>query len=291
MQKNRFHKVILPTDRWSARAISPVNISKEIDTARYGEVVIVHPGWAKSPERHAEFLVRLANNGFLPIGVDTRYAYADRQLTREDIISQPWVAGKDNPYFKNIGVTGNRWQYRRPTVLLEICRRLGVEERSYIGHSDGGRISALSAAAEPDIVNKLIVVNGAGTGNSSGGMRRLIKSNAIRAREIATGDTSFVETTSSAIGSITYAITHPRRTVAEKHVIQKADTWDVIDSFESDIDIAVFHAINDELISFDDCKQSAEQRPNVLFVPTAGGHSNIYKHAIQDLIIASLVPR
>lgn len=106
---------------------------------------------------------------------------------------------------------------------------------------------------------------------------------------MAAGDTGIVETASSAIGSVAYAITHPRRTVAEKHVIQKADTWDVIDNLESDVDIAVFHAINDELISFDDCKQSAEQRPNVLFVPTAGGHSNIYKHAIQDLIIAALI--
>lgn len=144
---------------------------------------MVHPGWAKSPERHAEFLVRLANNGFLPIGVDTRYAYADRQLAREDAISQLWVVGEDNPHFKDIGVTGNRWQYRRPTVLLEICRRPGIEERSYIGHSEGGRIGALSAAARPDIVNKLIVVNGAGTGNSSGGMRRLIKSNVNRAEK------------------------------------------------------------------------------------------------------------
>lgn len=290
MRRNTLNKVVLPTDRWTARAVSPVNISKGVDTAKYGEVLLFHPGWAKSPERHAEFLIRLADNGFLPIGVDTRYAYADRQQPRKSIVMQPKTVGEGNPYFDVKGAAGNRWQYRRPTALLEICKRLGVEERSYIGHSDGGRISALAATANPEVVNGLVVVNGAGTGNSSNGVQRLVRSNVNRARELTAGDGSIAETAASALGSVAYAMTHLRRTLAEKHVIQHADTWEVIDDIDADVAVTVFHATNDELISFDDCERNAQQRPSVEFVPTVGGHSNIYKPAVQSLIIRSLQP-
>lgn len=291
MSKYRLHEVILPTDRWSARAVSPVDISEGVDTAKYGEVVLVHPGWAKSPERHAKFLVRLANNGFLPIGVDTRYAYADRQQPRSSVIFQPKTVGKSNPYFKVDGTGDNRGQYRRPTVLLEICRRLGIEKRSYIGHSDGGRISTLATAAEPEKVNELVVVNGAGTGDSSSGVQRLIRSNTNRVKEMLVDDSSILETTASALGSAAYALTHLRRTIAEKHVIQNTNTWEVIDSLGSNVGVTVLHAISDELISFEDCERKAQQRPNVVFIPTIGGHSNVYEPAIQDLVIASLQPK
>lgn len=287
MSRHRLHEVLLPTDRWSARAVSPIDITHGIDDG-HGEVVIFHPGWAKSPERHAELLIKLANSDFLPIGVDTRYAYADRQHIRGNLLTQPMIVGKSNPYFKEAGITGNRWQYRRPTVLLEICRRLGIKERSYVGHSDGGRVSALAAAASRESTRKLIVVNGGGMGNSSKGVQRIAKSNINRAKELLANDTNIAENTASALGSVAYTLTHPRRFLAEKRVLQAADTWEVIGKVRDTIDVTVLHAMDDELISFEDCRRISAAHPEVNFVPTPGGHSNIYESSVQDLIVAAL---
>jgi pimeloyl-ACP methyl ester carboxylesterase len=286
--KMRMREVVLPTDRWQARAISPFDVSKGIDTDKYGEVVVVHPGWAKAPERHGRLLVRLADEGFLPIGVDTRYAYSDRRTPRKSLTSQRFRVGNTNPFFEATP-QDNRWRYRRPTVLLDVCERLGVTRRSYIGHSDGGRIAVIAAVADPSNVNKLIVVNGAGTGDSSGGAKRLTISNANRIGEFVSDVREIPAATASAIGSTVYALTHLRRTLAEKRAIQQADTWGEIDRLEdTETDVTVLHARNDKLISFNDSARAAEQRQWVDFVPTIGGHSNVYEPAVQVQIIQSL---
>jgi pimeloyl-ACP methyl ester carboxylesterase len=286
------HEVVLPTDRWSARAISPFDITQGINTDKYGEVVLVHPGWAKAPERHRHLLLKLAEHGFLPIGVDTRYAYSDRLSPRKSIVAQPFKVGKSNPFFEGSTTVDNRWRYRRPTVLLDICARLEIQRRSYVGHSDGGRIGVLAAVANPADVDNLVVINGAGTGSSSSGGRRFAKSNLSRVIELGNNISEIPEATSSAIGSAVYALTHFRRTFAEKQTIQATNTWAELDKLEhADIGVTVMHAVSDELISFDDSQLAAESRPWVNFTKLDGGHSNVYEPAVHDHIIQALQQR
>ncbi len=141
----QLYEVVLPTDRWSVRAISPIDIRDGVDDSM-GHPVVIHPGWGKAPERHTELMLDLTEAGYLPIGVDTRYGYSNRQLqpaTRFRVLTQPYSVGIDNPYFENSDSAANRWQYRRPTSLLHMCERLNIVERSYIGHSEGGRVVSL----------------------------------------------------------------------------------------------------------------------------------------------------
>ncbi|MBP7806926.1 alpha/beta fold hydrolase [Candidatus Saccharibacteria bacterium] len=286
--KNKLCEVVLPTDRWSAKVVSPIDISNGVDTDKYGDVVIVHPGWAKAPERHAKLLFRLASEGFLPIGIDTRYAYSDRRLPRRSLVGQQLMVGNENPFFA-ASAEDNRWRYRRPTVLLDICERLGVEQRSYVGHSEGGRISTLATVANSDDVSKLVLVNSAGTGSSAGGGKRLAHSNVNRIAELAQSPSQIPEATISALGSTAYALTHLRRTLAEKRIIQLADTWTEIDKLEgASVVVTILHAESDELISFGDSRDSAASRQWLSFIPTPGGHSNVYETHVHDQIIRSL---
>ena len=78
MSGEKLYEVVLPVDRWSLRAISPVDIREGLDPSSGSTAVIVHPGWAKSPERHADLLYGLLGAGFLPIGVDTRHGYSNQ---------------------------------------------------------------------------------------------------------------------------------------------------------------------------------------------------------------------
>lgn len=289
MPRTKLCEVVLPTDRWSARAVSPVNIRNGVDPARYGKVVVLHPGWGKSPERHTDFLVQLAENGFLPVGVDTRYGYGDRSKSQRNKLLQPRVVSGSNPYFAVNGRAENRWLYRRPTVLLNVCEQLGIVERSYIGHSEGARVSALAASVTSDVTDKLIIVNGAGTGDSSRGASRLARSNVNNARSLLADSVNLPTAAKSAVGSVFYSVTHPRRTWAEKQVIQANDTWSVVDQLEgTDVGVSVFHARDDELIAFSDSQERASARPWVEFTPTDGTHSNIYEKCVRDLIIQSL---
>ncbi len=280
----------LQTDRWSARAISPVDIRKSINADRDGEVVIVHPGWAKSPERYAKLLFRLADRGYFSVGVDTRYAYADQGQPRKSFITQPRRVGTTNPYFTVESAAENRWELRRPTVLLDICDRLGVGMRSYIGHSEGGRVCAFATVTQPDIVKNLIIVNGAGTGDSSNGTRRMMRSNLANMLEMLENTSDLPAATLSALGSAAYALTHLRRTISEKQIIQTADTWSTLDNLaNTPVRVSVFHAIDDELISFDDSSIRAAARPWIDFRATVGGHGNIHDEAVQSTILDVIV--
>ncbi len=275
-------------DRWSARVVSPLDLSDGVDSAIHGHPVIVHPGWGKDPQRHKDLLVDLADAGFCAIGIDTRYAYADRTLAPGQRCHKP-IVGVANPYFDDADRSSNRWKYRRPTVTLEVCRRLGIGIRSYVGHSEGGRISSLSAAAMPELTRSLVLVNAAGTGNSRGGTARLLRSNANRVSAFAQGENGVLSAAGSAVGSVVYASTHIRRTLAEKQVIQSTNTWNIIDRLQpSDTRVSVLHAKNDELIAFVDSQGSAADRPWVTFMPTEGDHSNVYQASVRKLIVQTL---
>lgn len=289
MTRLKLNEKKIPTDRWSARVVSPVDLSGEINTDRYGELLVFHPGWGKKPERYGSFLVKLAENGFLPLALDTRYAYADRRTPRSRF-SQSWTTGDTNPYFPEANQAGNRWKYRRPTVLLEILRALDLEDepKTIAGHSDGGRISTLAARASAATTNRLIVINGAGTGDSSGGAKRLASSNKNSLSEIVSGEEDILHIATSAASSVAYAASHPNRFLHEKRMLQEADTWSEIDLLQGEVDVLVFHAIDDELISFDDCEARARLRPWADFTPTEGYHRNIYDAPIQDQIIEKM---
>lgn len=95
--------------------------------------------------------------------------------------------------------------------------------------------------------------------------------------------------TLSALGSSAYALTHLRRTNEERREIQKTDTWKLLDRLESTpVDVTVVPARNDEMISFSDCASRASTRAWINFMPTEGGHSNVYETAVHDLIINAL---
>ncbi len=110
-----------------------------------------------------------------------------------------------------------------------------------------------------------------------------------RLSELVSDVREIPEAIASAIGSAAYALTHLRRTLGEKRAIQQADTWVETDKLENtDIDVTVLHALDDKLISFNDSANAAEQRQWVDFVPTIGGHSNVYEAAVHDQILRAL---
>ncbi|HEY4964711.1 MAG TPA: hypothetical protein VIH90_08545 [Candidatus Saccharimonadales bacterium] len=284
----KLNERVLPTDRWSARIVSPVDISNDIDPVKYGPVVMFHPGWGKSPERYARLLYRMADSGILPIGIDTRYAYSDRQQPRSNILAQHKTVGTSNPYFKINGKVENRLEYRRSTVALDIQRRLGINGASQVGYSEGGRIAA-QVAIETKDAPSLVIINGAGTGDSSHGFRRMARSNLNRITEMLKGNLDVPDLIGSSLGSTVYTLSHLRRTVGEKRVIQKADTWGMLDLFKDSVtSVAVLQATNDELISFEDSESASHSRQWVTFEPTPGTHSNIHNPYVQDLAIRAI---
>jgi|GEM_PF-2806411 len=291
MSAPKLNKLSIPTDRWSASVYSPVDIADGLDNGldvdKYGKVVVLHPGWQKSPKRHAKLLIKLAENGYLPLGVDTRIGHSDRQSPRSGL-RRHYMTSTNNPYFPEADRAGNRWKYRRPTVLLDSLDRLNVDKRFYVGHSMGGLICALASAADPSHTDGLIIVNGACMGDSSGGVARMMKSNGNTIKGILGGANDLGEATVSGLSSTAHTITRPRRFMAEKQLAQQVDAWEEVDKLEGLVDTTVMHARNDELIDFADTADSARLRPWVSFVPTEGGHDNVYQDAIHELIINTL---
>lgn len=269
--------------------MSPFELRNGVDEDR-GLPVIVHPGWGKDPKRHARLLVKLADAGFFPIGIDTRYAYSDRSEPWQVPCIQPLIASKDNPYFRVSSRIDNRFTYRRPTAVLDMCVRLGIDKRAYVGHSDGGRIVSLAAKASPEQVAGLVLVNAAGTGDSSNGLRRLLVSNTGEAQGIFRGDNDeILRSALSACSSVAYGALHLRRTLGEKRMIQGTNLWDTIDVLgEEGVPTSILHARNDALISYKDSYDAALQRPWLNFVSTEGGHGNVYHASVQEMIIKAL---
>ncbi len=292
MSSKSLYEVIIPTDRWHIRAVSPVDIRDERIRDSYSLAVIIHPGWAKSPERHRLLLKELLSIGVLPIGVDTRYGYADRaqrhtgnrRFTR--LLSQSYRVGVSNPYFQVKTSAHNRWLLRRPTALLHLCETLKLGPRIYIGHSEGARIVSLAASASIDHTKGLIIVNGAGTGDSSNGVRRMVRSNLHGVLGLGRNESSAVDVILSAAGSVFYTITHARRTWHEKKVIQAADTWKLLNELaDLKVPISVFHAKSDELISYLDSKENAHGDDRIGFYSTQGNHSNIFDAGVREQIV------
>jgi pimeloyl-ACP methyl ester carboxylesterase len=290
MSKTELYEVRMPVDRWSISAFSPTDIRNSEELSEYAHPVIVHPGWGKTPKNHIALLNKLTDAGFLAIGVDTRYGYTDQQLggsRRPRVLTQSYRAGKTNPYFADASREDNRWQYRRPTALLYLCDQLGLKERSYIGHSEGARIVALAGLAKASLTRQVIIVNGAGTGNSEKGGRRMVHSNANAISKLARGKMEQpLDLVLNGLRSTVYGATHLKRTMNEKEVIQSAKLWPIIDELnEENVAIDVLHARKDELVSFKDSLNQANLRPEINFIATVGSHSNIYEYPIIEEIV------
>ncbi len=283
---SELYEKTLTTDRWPNRAVSPFPFDTPPDNM---PVAIVHPGWGKRPEMHTALINELASIGFRAIGLDTRYGYADRSENTQRRIPYARV-GTTNPFFDIEATEQNRYFYRRPTGLLQACVDLDIDSCVYIGHSEGVRIGLTAALADrqPVQFHQMILVNGVGTGDTSGpqGMLRA-NAHAIRTRHQSEASTS--EALRSFRDSAIHFATHPRRTKREADVIQGYDAWADIERLDPDTNTTVMNARDDHLINFQVAEAASREHTNVTFIPTDGSHSNIYGAVIRELIISELM--
>jgi pimeloyl-ACP methyl ester carboxylesterase len=283
---SRIFEKILPTDRWPNRAISPQPFDVDHGNRK---VVVVQPGWGKGPETHARLLLDLTDAGYRAIGLDNRYGYMDQTLGPKARWLQRMKVGDTNPFFDVTDSTQNRYFYRRPTALLQACINLGLQSVKYVGHSEGGRIGLVAATAEESPVSfeQLIIVNGVGTGRA-GGVGGMIRANLSTISSSSESDLSFPELSRAAGSSSLHFVSHTRRTLRESQVIKSYDAWLHLTQVSQNIGVTVMNARDDPLINFEDAKASSRKSPEVSFIPTEGGHSNIYGPVVRALIVTEL---
>jgi len=275
----------MQTSRWSNRAISPLDFRSTSDMAR--EIVLLHPGWGKRPEMLRFIMGALVERGRMPIALDTRFGYANTQSTGSGLLGQKYHVGSDNPYYPYATPRDNRYRLRRPTAVLALAEALGIESASLFGQSEGGRVMATVAIAPKRLhIPKLVVANAVGTGITMG-VSGQVKSS-FDNNELFDGKNFDLlkEAIPSALESTAYAVSHPRRWLREKSVIENSDIWPTLDEVAlfQDIDTVVMHAKGDRAISFAESELQARIRPHLTFIPTEGGHSNIYTREQAELI-------
>ncbi len=274
----------MQTSRWSNRAISPLDFNSKTDMSR--EIVLLHPGWGKRPEILRFIMDALVERDKMPISLDTRFGYANTQATGTGLLGHRYRVGSANPYYPNASAWSNRYRLRRPTAVLAIAEELNIESASLFGHSEGGRIMAMAATVQGLHIPKLVIANSVGTGDTQG-VRGQIKSN-FDNNELFDGESFglLTEAIPSSLESTAYAVSHPRRWVREKTVIENADIWTTLDEVAliHGIDTTVMHARGDRAISFAEAESRASIRPHLAFVPTEGGHSNVYTQEQANLI-------
>lgn len=251
------------------RAVSPLNLDGGLDASQKDRVLIVHPGWGKAPEKHAALLHQAVEQGYVPIGVDTRRAKCG--MLGDKLIDI------------------NTLEARRSAALIGLCDVLEVGRRTYVGHSEGGRIAALAAELDVAPVDRLLIVNSTGTAQVAG-MGRLVQSVLDNFRQrFDHGEKGWTTSLHSSMGSFMHFAGNLKRSLAEKAIIQDADIWGVLGSLASKgVDVTVMHAIDDVLISFRESYMRSVEHENVDFVPTIGGHSNVYVLAVRSMIIETI---
>jgi pimeloyl-ACP methyl ester carboxylesterase len=282
-------------DRWSNRAISTI----PFDSHSVNELptVVIHPGWGKKPEMLMRLMRQLTERGIRPVGVDTRFGYADRSNSTgftngRDIgrlLTQPYRTSTENPYFNEQSRRANRLRLRRPTGLAALLLALNIGEASFVGHSDGGRITTtLLAESNLDInVPRLVVVNSVGVANNNG-VKGMTRSN-TSSNELFHGAVEKRDALESAVVSTTYGMTHPRRFLSEKRMIDEAgvDLWENLSLVaKNGADVTVLHARGDQVLDFASAAAHAPSYPGITFIPTVGGHSNIYTEDVTNQIVS-----
>ena len=186
MSETQLNRLVYWADRWSVLAYSPRSL-EHIDTP--DKRVIVHAGWSKSPKRLAALMVRLADAGTFPIGIDTRWAYAnqggvtDRPRIDHFLAAKSFSVGNTNRYAGTVGTEANRYSWRRPTAALAVAEALELETATFVGHSEAGRIGTLAAQKRPKMFNHLLWVNPVGTVHSPSPVINMVESNYQRAKE------------------------------------------------------------------------------------------------------------
>lgn len=285
-------------DRWPVFVYSPRDLT-DIDSP--DKKVIVHAGWGKSPKRLGSLMVRLADAGMFPVGIDTRWTYANQSALAKPhgvrgiadlLLSQPATAGDSNRFAGDVGIEANRYKWRRPTALLATCESLGItQDAAFVGHSEGGRVGTLAALEKPSVFDSLVIVNGAGLATSPNPVASLAQANVERAHEALRSTETRDNIIKGALDAVLYTATHPRRTMKEKSVILATDLWTDLGSIVQvapDTDIHVLHATGDTLVPYAPSEEQAKQHPDINFTPTDGEHYNIYYPAVQDLIVQTL---
>lgn len=294
------NKVVLWGDRWPVTAYSPRSFA-EMDGSDHR--VIVHPGWAKSPKRLGGLLVNLAEAGMFPIGVDTRWTYANQRPLRRAsdirslgsiLLSQSFKVGVENRIFGTVGEVMNDFALRRATSLLSLCEAFGLQRNvSLVGHSEGARIGVRAATQQPEMFSKIVIVNGAGLAQADNPEKSLAQNGARYIADSLHSRALFKQAALLAMDGIVYNATHPRRTLGERSVILSTELWPQLAGLQERapwIDVSVFHASDDVLVPFDFSQEQAHQYPDIAFVPTEGGHHNIYSPDIQAQLVKALIP-
>lgn len=246
-------------------------------------------------------MVKLADAGMFPVGVDTRWAYANQSALAKPrgagdiadlLLSQPAIAGDTNRFIGDVGAEANRYKWRRPTALLATCEALGITQNAaFVGHSEGGRVGTLAALEKPNVFDALVVVNGAGLATSPNPVASLAQANVERAHEALRSTETRGNIIRGALDAVLYTGTHPRRTMKEKSVILATDLWTDLGSLSEvapDTDIHVLHATGDTLVPYAPSEEQAKRYPAINFTPTDGEHYNIYYPAVRDLIVQTL---
>lgn len=269
----QLHEYRIGPSRLSNRLVSPRDLSS---ISGQDNVVIVHPGRQKKPETLIPLLNKLANEGFLPIGADTRFGEPDRNLASSYFNSQE--LGRFPEDF-----------YRRPAALLAMCERLGIEQASFIGHSEGAQVGVMAANADtpPIDFNTMLLVNGVGIGTLA------TKQNKSKSKNKADANFQGAEKSElvlSGIDSAWSALTMPGQNYREIANIRHFDAWEcgAIDVAKSICKkLVLLHAIDDRVIDGADVEERATES-DTEYLLTTGGHSNIYSRSIQQLIVKTL---
>jgi pimeloyl-ACP methyl ester carboxylesterase len=294
----KLNKVTQPTNRWCNYAYSPLDFNSRSDRAK--PTVALHPGWAVSPKMHAPLLDELADAGFFPVALNTKYGYANQPESRGyylganigRLFTQSYRVGAENIHFPAADSRGeNRYRLRRPTGVVSILQSLGIDIASLVGFSDGGRIMTTVAAESASIlVPHLLVVNAAGTGTSEGGLERMARSARQTARD-GSHLTSLTARMRKTAESVTYTTLHGRRFNEERRVIQSTDLWPALGAVSTtSTEVTVLHAREDQLVDYASSAKVARDYPGVDFVPTDGGHGNFYSPNIRAQIVSLLSP-
>lgn len=269
MRGEKLHSTMVSVAGNDIRAVSTLDLNGGLDNSQRDRVLIVHPGWGKAPEKHAALLHEAAAQGYVPIGVDTRRAQCS------------------TPGGKTMDISA--LEARRSAALVGLCDVLEVGRRTYVGHSEGGRIATLAAQLDVAPVDRLLIVNSTGTAQVAG-MGRLVRSALDNFHQRCDhGEKGWTTSLHSSMGSFMHFAGNLRRSLAEKAIIQNADIWGVLGGLASKgVDVTVMHAIDDVLISFRESYGRSVEHENVDFVPTTGGHSNVYALAVRSMILEAI---
>ena len=270
------------------RAISPLRFDSEKDMAK--DIVLLHAGWGKRPEMLRFILEALAEREFMPIAVDTRFGYANQQRRGSSLIGQRYKVGSENPFFHHASAWDNRYRLRRPTGVLAIAEALGIYQASLFGHSEGARIMAEVALSGKLQVPKFVAVNGVGIGCVQP-IGSQLRSN-VSANELFSGESFGLmrEAVPSAVKSGIYAASHLRRWWRERDVIMRENLWPKLDeiALANGTAVTVMHAMGDMALGYEFAALSAQNRPHINFIPTEGGHSNVYTPEMTALIAGQI---